>query len=74
MSFSDWLHKYIPKGQENKVVEKAGIHPANITRWKKGVKPNLITLIYVCKAISILYGHEYKEVVTTGIKAAARLS
>ena len=73
MSFSDWLHKYIPKGQENKVVQKAGIHPANITRWKKGVKPNLLPVIFVAKAISILYGHDYKEVVTTGIKAAARL-
>ena len=73
MSFKDWLKKYIPDGQENKVIEKSGIAPANITRWKKGVKPNTLTVIFVAKAISILYGHDYKEVVTTGLKAAARL-
>ena len=72
MSFLDWLKKYIPEGHENKVIEKAGIAPANITRWKKGVKPNTLSVIFVAKAISILYGHDYKEVVTTGLKAAAR--
>ena len=73
MSFKDWLKKYIPNGQENKVIERAGIAPANITRWKKGVKPNTLTVIFVAKAIHLLYGHDYKEVVTTGLKAAARL-
>jgi len=74
MSFLDWLKKYIPEGQENRVLERAGLDPKNITRWKKtGRKPRVMPIIYVSKAISLEFGHDYKQVVTEGIKAAARL-
>jgi hypothetical protein len=74
MSFIEWLKKYVPERSENKILERAGIDPKNITRWKKGVKPRLMPIIFLSKAISLEYNHDFREVVTTGIKAAARLS
>jgi hypothetical protein len=75
MTFIAWLKKYIPPGQKNKVREKARLDPKKITRRKKtGRKPRVMPSIYVSMAISLEFGHDYKQVVTEGIKAAARLT
>lgn len=74
MSFLEWLDKYIPLGEAKRISITAGIDEKNISRWKqKGVEPRTLMVIYVSKAISKEFGHDYKEVVISGLRAAARL-
>jgi len=69
--FSSWLKKYIPARSQNKVLKKAGLGTSNIRRWKNGSSPNLHSIIYLSKALCILYGYDYKTIAIQGIKAAA---
>jgi hypothetical protein len=70
--FYDWLKKYIPPRSQNKVMKKAGLGLNNIQRWKNGSSPNLHSIIYLSKSLSLLYGYDYKTIVIEGIKAASQ--
>lgn len=72
MTFNEWLETYIPLGFQNKAVAKAGLCKNQISRWKKGTKPNTTSIIYLSKTLCIMFGYDYKTIVLQGIKAAAQ--
>ena len=72
MTFNEWLETYIPLGQQNKALGKAGLCINQVARWKKGVKPNTSSIIFLSKTLSIMFGYDYKTIVIQGIKAAAQ--
>ena len=72
MTFNEWLEKYMPFGFQDKILKKAGLTSNQVCRWKKGVKPNTSSIIYLSKTLSIMYDYDYKTIVLQGIKAAAQ--
>mgnify|MGYP003144746778 CR=1 FL=1 len=72
MTFNEWLEKYIPLGSQNKTLNKAGLCTNQVARWKRGVKPNTTSIIYLSKALSLMYDYDYKTIVLQGMKAAAQ--
>jgi hypothetical protein len=72
MRFKKWLEKYMPFGSQDKVLKKAGLCTNQVCRWKKGVKPNTSSIIYLSKALSLMYDYDYKTIVLQGMKAAAQ--
>ena len=72
MTFNEWLETYIPLGEQNKALVKAGLCTHQVSRWKKGVKPNTSSIIFLSKTLSIMFGYDYKTIVIQGIKAAAQ--
>tara|TARA_Y100000114_G_scaffold56934_1_gene52100 strand:- start:200 stop:463 length:264 start_codon:yes stop_codon:yes gene_type:complete len=72
MTFSEWMKKYIPYGFQDKALKKAGLTCNQIGRWKRGVKPNTSSIIYLSKTLAIMFGYDYRTIVIQGIKAAAQ--
>lgn len=72
MTFNEWLERYIPVGYQNKALVKAGLCKNQVSRWKKGVKPNTSSVIYLSKTLAIMFGYDYKTIVLQGMKAAAQ--
>ena len=72
MTFNEWLEKYIPLGEQNNAIVKAGLCKNQVSRWKSGVKPNTSSIIFLSKTLVIMFGYDYKTIVLQGIKAAAQ--
>ena len=72
MTFKKWLEKYMPFGSQDKILKKAGLTSNQVCRWKKGVKPNTSSIIYLSKALAMMYDYDYKTIVLQGMKAAAQ--
>lgn len=72
MTFNEWLETYIPLGHQNKALKKAGLSMNQVSRWKKGVKPNTTSIIYLSKTLCIMFDYDYRTIVIQGIKAAAQ--
>jgi len=72
MTFNEWLEKYMPFGSQDKILKKAGLTSNQVCRWKRGVRPNTSSIIYLSKTLSIMYDYDYKTIVLQGIKAAAQ--
>tara|TARA_Y100000114_G_C11636556_1_gene267091 strand:- start:200 stop:463 length:264 start_codon:yes stop_codon:yes gene_type:complete len=71
MTFNEWLERYIPMGYQNKALDKAGLCKNQVSRWKRGVKPNTTSIIYLSKALCIMFDYDYKTIVIQGMRAAA---
>lgn len=72
MTFKKWLEKYMPFGCQDKILKKAGLCTNQVCRWKKGVKPNTSSIIYLSKTLAMMYDYHYKTIVLQGMKAAAQ--
>ena len=72
MTFNEWLEKYVPFGSQKKILKKAGLYTNQVCRWKRGVKPNTSSIIYLSKTLAMMYDSNYKTIVLQGMKAAAQ--
>lgn len=72
MNFNEWMKKYIPYGHQNKVLKRAGLTLNQVPRWRKGVKPNTSSIIFLAKTLSIMFDYDFQTIVIEGIKAAAK--
>ena len=72
MTFNEWLETYIPLGHQNKALVKECLCTNQVSRWKKGTKPNTSSIIYLSKTLAIMFDYDYKTIVIQGIKAAAQ--
>jgi len=72
MTFKKWLEKYVPFGFQDKILKKAGLTCNHVCRWKKRVKPISSSIIYLSKALAMMYDYDYKTIVLQGMKAAAQ--
>ena len=69
-----FIEKYIPKGKNHLYIKKAGLSKDIFTRWKKkSTRPNTLSLIYLCRAISQLQPNlKYENLIFEAIKQGAK--